>query len=503
MSDHDAATQPSALASHIEGDEPATLVNNSAWGFMSQTLGLVAGGVVSVIAIRTFSDVTWGQYAVATSLVSIFTVFSELGLSSLALREMSTDPARAAVILGTGMSAVARTALASAIGAVAVALALRYDSPILVLVAVGLPTLFLQPLLAMIRAAFNARRRLSHVARFDVLQTVAYVALALILIAFGMGPASLVISMVFANAVAATLGLLLLRRRLHLHPQLRARNPEVTPFIRAAVPIALVGGIAIIYDRLDVLLLSQLGTAVEVARYSVPYTIAKLTWGVPSVIGAAFFPLYARLRDENPPEASRAFFLVVRVFAFLSGATALALTFAGRDVLTFAFGERYAASAPVLTILAWGLVASFQNYVLWYGILAAHKERSVVPIQIAGLAVNVVANILLIPPLGPSGAALAFLLSDLVTTGGQFVLVHRSLYPVPVAVLTVRPIVATLAAVGAGLALATISGILAAAVAALIYVGLLLALQYVTREEWRPLTDPLGALARRLRPGGA
>ena len=499
MSDDGAATQPSALASHIEGDEPATLVNNSAWGFASQILGMVAGGAVSIIAIRGLSGTAWGQYAVATALVSVFIVFSELGLSTLTLRELSTHPAKASATLGTALLAVAIAATFSATLIVPIAVALGFDYASRLMVAIAVPTLFFQPLLGIIRAAFNARRRLAYVARFDAVQTAVYTLTALALLLLGLGAPSLVIGLVAGNVAAAILGASLVRRRLRIRPQFRGQLATTMPFMRLALPIALVGGIAILYDRVDVLLLSLLGNTLDVARYSVPYTVVRLTWSVPSVIGAAFFPLYARLREDDPTEGSRAFFLIVRVFVFLSGATALALSFAGEELLTFAFGARYATSATALTILAWGLVASFQNYVLWYGILAARRERAVVPVQLVGLAVNVSANFLLIPRLGPEGAAIAFLLSDLVTTGGQFVIVHRHLYRVPVRLLVLRPLAAASVAVLIGLAASQLSGVAAAAAGVLTYVGFLLSSRYVTAEEWRPLTDPIAAMARRVR----
>jgi O-antigen/teichoic acid export membrane protein len=271
---------------------------------------------------------------------------------------------------------------------------------------------------------------------------------------------------------------------------------RIGPFIRAAIPLAAVGGMAIIYDRVDVLMLSKLTSASETAYYSVSYTLVKLTWAVPSVIAAAFFPLFAQLRKDDPREAERTFFLIVRIFFFLGVPLAVLIAFAGPAVIPIAFTDRYEPAGPALSVLAWTVVFSFQNYVLWYGILACHRERAVLPIQAAGLAINIAANAVLIPLWGPSGAAVSLLVSDAWTVGGQTWLIHRHLYPVHLRQLLGVPLAALAVAVPVAFLLNEVSAFLAGIAGALVCVGILL-WRYVRPPEWKPLTDPVLDVTRR------
>ena len=97
----------------------------------------------------------------------------------------------------------------------------------------------------------------------------------------------------------------------------------------------------------------------------------------------------------------------------------LALAVSSPTLLPAVFGPSYAASAPVLQILAWTSIFGFQNYLLWYGLLTVHREKSVLKIQVLGLIVNVAVNAWAIPRDGPSGAAAALVASDLVVVIGQ------------------------------------------------------------------------------------
>jgi O-antigen/teichoic acid export membrane protein len=154
--------------------------------------------------------------------------------------------------------------------------------------------------------------------------------------------------------------------------------------------------------------------------------------------------------------------------------------------------------------MAWTSVLGFQNYVLWYALLAARKEHAVLFIQIAGLVVNVAINAFAIPLYGSTGAATALLISDLVVIAGQVVLVQRNLFQIPFVDLLTKPLAAALVVVPVAALIATRTAVGGAAIGVVGYVAILLALRYVTLEEWKPVTAiiraPFALLGRGSRP---
>jgi O-antigen/teichoic acid export membrane protein len=167
--------------------------------------------------------------------------------------------------------------------------------------------------------------------------------------------------------------------------------------------------------------------------------------------------------------------------------------------MPFVFGEPYTESVTVLQIMAWTSVFGFQNYILWYGALAAHQERPVLVIQIAGLIVNVALNAVAIPLYGPNGAAAALVISDLFVVAGQAILLHRRLFTFPFVELLAKPAGVAIIVVPPAILLATRSAIGGAVAGALAYAGALLVLRYITLDEWRPVIDVAGAPFSRLR----
>jgi hypothetical protein len=75
--------------------------------------------------------------------------------------------------------------------------------------------------------------------------------------------------------------------------------------------------------------------------------------------------------------------------------------------------------------------------------------------------------------------------------------VHRNVFAVPFRWLFLRPVLAVLAALAVAIPLSAVSALGAAVAAPCIYAALLMFGSYVTREEWRPLIDPLRSIASR------
>jgi O-antigen/teichoic acid export membrane protein len=458
---------------------------------------LASGGALIVYAARTFSVSEYGRYSVAVAMMAIFGLLSEMGISGLALREMSPDDARRAQILGVALAAEIVTSIAAAALLVPAGLALGYSSAVLVLLAIAGASFLFQGLLPPIDATFKAHRVLSYAAALTVVQSAITAAFGFALVALGAGPAGLMTALLLGAFAAVPVAFVLLKRNLGIVPSFDGARKLVLPFLLAAAPIGFTGAITAIYERVDVVMVSKLDSAAAAAIYSIPLTIVQYSLVVPAIIGTAFFPLFANNLRADPASARASFFLVSRLFLFASVPIALVLAVGGGDIVTFLFGDRYHGSGGVLLLLGWNVILGFQIFLLWYGLLAAHRERGMAALMAAGLALNVGLNFVLIPAYGPRGAAAALIASDGFVVVTQAALLHRTVFELPFTHVLAKPLLAGVLAVAVVLALRSYSGLLAGMVAALLFVSVLLASRYITRTEWEPLTKPFTRLLAR------
>ena len=162
--------------------------------------------------------------------------------------------------------------------------------------------------------------------------------------------------------------------------------------------------------RVDVFLLSALlgaSSASAIGLYSLAVRLAELVFVIPDSIGMVFFP---RVAGAERAHADRMAPLVSRATVLVSALGALALApaaVAGVYLVLPAF----VPSLPAFFVLLPGIVAFSLAKVLSSYVSGLGMTRPVTVAAVASLALNVAANLLLIPIWGLVGAAAASLLS--------------------------------------------------------------------------------------------
>lgn len=156
--------------------------------------------------------------------------------------------------------------------------------------------------------------------------------------------------------------------------------------------------------RLDMVLLGLLGSVAEVGVYSIAVGFSEVAWFGVNALTAVLLP---HLINVDPSIASartaRAARLSIISTVMLSALLALGLWASAVPV----FGRGFSRSTAAFVALTPGLVAFSAFKVLAIYGVAAQRVRPVTIMALAGVALNVMANVVLIPRFGSVGAGLA------------------------------------------------------------------------------------------------
>jgi O-antigen/teichoic acid export membrane protein len=200
--------------------------------------------------------------------------------------------------------------------------------------------------------------------------------------------------------------------RISLRPSL---EPALSMrLLRAALPVGGALLISAVVWRLDTVLLSLFVTKSEVAPYGLAYKVLDFLAVLPAYITITLLPEFARLvsrRKELDAVMQRAF-SVMQV-----GAVALLVFFVvfAHEVVTLAGGQEFEAAAPLLQILVVGVAISYLGGIFGQGFIALDRQRELFLFgALLVLPLNLGANLALIPLLGNYGAALAYVISEVV-----------------------------------------------------------------------------------------
>lgn len=264
------------------------------------------------------------------------------------------------------------------------------------------------------------------------------------------------------------------------------RLAPLRPMLLYSVPLLLVALIAMTHLNLDLFFVKALVDEREAAgHYAAAQNVARVPYFLAGGFAAILLPAIARAaaygRSGAQPmvrDALRLGFIAVAPLAAL-------LAGSGDEVVRLLYGEGYSPANSVLVVLS-PAVACLSLSTLLVSMLSGIGRPFLAVVGAGvGLAITALSCVLLVPPLGTLGAAVATLAGGLVAVVGAIWAAGRVFGTKPPALTFVR---AGAAASAIGLAARAIDGNVALLVGLpgllLLYGALLVVLRELTTEDW-------------------
>lgn len=417
-------------------------------GLLGLATLIVEKGVALLLVMglaRVLSPLDYGRYSFLIAYLSLFQVLADLGTDTILLRRLAAHPDTRARLVSGALGLRVTLALLAGAGAVALVpwvdggeagLARRTALAATALLFVGQPGY---------RALFRAELRMGLVLGVAALTSAAALLLVGVAIAAGLGIDGVFVALAAANlggfVVAAVLGRGLVRPRLALDlPLWRELLREAWP-IGANVLVATVG------LRIGPLLVMRLSGPVEVGYLT---SASRLTDALNLLGDAAMlsvYPLFVRYAAARP-DALRA---LAELTAKLLGVTLLGVVLVvsqtAPQIMGLLFRPEFAIAGPVLAVLSWSALLAVLGNVYAHLLVTAGRQAVLFRVNCAGVLLQLVLQLALIPTVGLVGAAVAVVVTAMAS--------HTVLYLLPETRTWVRPCVHAVArpAVLAGLLL--------------------------------------------------
>jgi O-antigen/teichoic acid export membrane protein len=188
--------------------------------------------------------------------------------------------------------------------------------------------------------------------------------------------------------------------------------------------------------RLDQMLMAAIIPPQQLGLYVVAVAWSSASEPLIGAVGAAILPSVASA--NKPQDAARRFGEGARIASLLAFATGAALTIATPLGIAVLFGAQYRGSIPAALILVPAGAVLGLNYVLQEGLRGLGQPYAVLQAEFAGLVVTGLALVLMLRPLGITGAALSSLLGYSTVTAGLLANAKRFTGSSPAALLCPR-----------------------------------------------------------------
>ncbi len=244
----------------------------------------------------------------------------------------------------------------------------------------------------------------------------------------------------FATIAAFVVGSILFARRRPRELVARQAEFATRQWLRTGLEFGIVGAIGLLVGQVDLLLLGALAGAEAAGLYAVAWRGAALIAFGLLAVNAPVSAAAARLWVAGEHDAlQRVVTRSSRVVIAIALPVAGLLIFAG-DVFLGIFGQGFVAAGSVLAILTVGQLVNAAVGPVGALLIMTGYHRVAAKGMAIGVAITVTSAFLLIPSLGPNGAALAATLGTITWNLilGRSVLVKLGLHTTPLGVLRLR-----------------------------------------------------------------
>jgi O-antigen/teichoic acid export membrane protein len=233
-------------------------------------------------------------------------------------------------------------------------------------------------------------------------------------------PAHLLCATALGSAIAN--GLLYLVARAHL-PRRAATHAPIAELFLAALPLGIASLCQQAYFYVDNLFVRAWCGTSDLGAYNIAVRVLSILIMGALYVTQAAMPWLAREHKEGRL-ADAVARLGQPLFVAASIGTGLLVPWSAPILRVF--GEHFDLASGSLRWLLGATAAIHAGAVLMTALVAAGRMRSVLAIAVVGLAVNVIANVLLVPTHGIEGAAAATLLTEGIVVIGAMVALARA-----------------------------------------------------------------------------
>jgi O-antigen/teichoic acid export membrane protein len=375
--------------------------------------------VYFTLAARAVGVEGAGKYVAATAFTTIFSIFVDLGLSNVLVRETAKFPDKAGELLSNVLGIKTVLATATVIAATVTARLLGYPSETLTMIAIASAVMVLDSIHLVFYAVIRGFQDLRYEAIGVVTgQFVTIASGSVFIFGLHLPLPFLIVALLLGSTWNVVWSSWAVTRRFPIKVSLRYDRAIVSFLASVALPFALAGVFSRVYSYIDSVMLSRLATNAELGVYGVAYKLTFAFQFLPMSFAAAVYPAMADYYVKDRAKLGRIFaesvkYLLIVVVPLTCGIATLA-----EPIVRTVYGRAFMGAVAPLQMLIFSLVFAF---IYWpCGSLLNACDRQVQNTTVLGItmAANIALNAFLIPRYGARGAAFSALVGNLVLWSG-------------------------------------------------------------------------------------
>ncbi len=366
-----------------------------------------------------------GELTTIITFTGFFTVLADLGLSTVATREISKKPEMMDKIIANSMAIRIYTALITAALCIGIGFLMPYSLNIKIGLITATAALLITFVGNIVDVVFQTKLKMQYTVLSDIAGRFTSLIIVILAWKYDLGFQFVVLNILVAAIFSILTKFYYARRFVKIRLEYDYKLWKW--LLITAIPLGLVFVINNLYFKVDTLILSLLKDSSQVGLYGVSYKVLETTLFVGVFLSNAVVPILSKDIIDNRPRASMLIKTSLEALIALAMPIVAFILIAPDRIIRFLATQEFVQAQNALRWLALAIGLIYINVMLGQILIAADRRKILVWTSIGILLFNIAINLLLIPHFSYFGAAFTTFLSELVIFGYSLYFSQKSI----------------------------------------------------------------------------
>ncbi len=352
-----------------------------------------------------------GNFNAITTYINFFVVIADLGLFSVAVREISKDPQKEKKILSNVFLIRLISCIIAGIIAAGIVFLTHYPAEVKVGTLFGVGYLFFNLLSSVYDVALQYRLKMQFSALAEFLSKIITLIALFLIIRLDGGFILITSTIMLSGLSILILKWIFASRFIKFGLEY---DKKITGWILGiAWPLGIVFIVNNLFFKLDTLMLYVIKGSVAVGIYSVSYKLLEVSAIVAAYFSSSLKPTISRNIDSDKNYLTNLIGKAILVLLLVAAPiSAICIAFS-KEIIVFLSNSDFVGGSNALILLSFTLPLIYLDTLLGEILIAKDSRKLLIKISIFILLFNFIANLIIIPRYSFIGAAFTTVLSEL------------------------------------------------------------------------------------------
>ncbi len=390
------------------------VVKNAGWLIFGKIAQMCINLFVGLLTARYLGPSNFGVINYGSAYTAFFLNLCTLGINSVLVKEFVDYPNEEGKIIGTTLGLKGVASVLSAISIMLISSFIDANEPTTILV-VSLCSI---GLLFNILDTFNYWFQSKLQSKVTAMASLMAFAVTAAYKVYLMVTNKSVVYFAFATSIDyMCIGvLLILAYNRYKGSQLCFSWEYGKKLLKSSTPFIIPGLMVAIYGQTDKMMLKQMISDAEIGYYSTAVSICTMWCFILSAIIDSMFPIIMEAYNENKNNFIHKNKLLYAIIFYCCILASVFITVFAKIIVKILYGDAYLPTVNPLRIITWYTAFSYLGLARNAWIVCENKQKYLTPVYASAALANVILNLIFIPLYGASGAAVASLIAQILTT---------------------------------------------------------------------------------------